>query len=523
MTFGWIASRPNGHRLVKGFGPCNGRPSSLRSEAAGMLAATMFFAMIQHWPHSDVPSLEIHFHADNMELIQRQWAHRTYTDPYPNATMKAEFDLVEQIYISIQKYQLQAKFYHVKGHQDANCDYKDLSLASQLNVDADKLAGEAYSKSSLSTQQTLLLPSCPAILSIRNISITNDYNTQLIRAFTEPEYIGYLQERFHWSNHTTEIIAWKSLSCAIRRVHRPCLTTKICNDLLPVATVLKKWRHQPSDRCCLCGDVETKEHLLTCKASTRVQWRVKLISTLRRRMASLHTDPGLQDTFCSAITDWLDTQSVPLAKYPSTYHPALITQSHIGWRQLFMGKMSQEWEKLQGPTTTPQGSTRPAYLWSATVLEILITLTIELWETRNAEVHGKTAAEQNAILLPKYRAEITRLQDLQTRMRSCDTIIFDHVDQLLAHDRAVDLADWITTNRPLIYQSIKQARLTDTSNTPRIYSWFAPIAASGLARIRKWTRDRLIFDPFSKKKRHKEPPRGIQTTMTKNLSLRQIL
>ena len=523
MTFGWIASRPNGTRFARGCGPCDGRPSSLRSEAAGMLAATLFFALLHHWQQLDLPSLEFHFYADNMELIQRQQDHKTYIDPYPNATLKAEFDLVEQIYLTIQKYQLKAIFRHVKGHQDDKCEYKDLSLESQLNVDADALAAAAYSKSPQSTYRTMLLPSCPASLSIRDISITNDYNTQLVRAFTEPAYIGYLQDRFHWSNHTTELIAWKSLSCALRRIQRPCLTTKICNDLLPVAVTLKKWRHQPSDRCCLCGEPESKEHLFTCNASSRIQWRIQLISALRRRMTTLNTNWELQETFCSALTDWLDNQHVPLAKYPSQHHNAIITQTHIGWRQLFMGKMSQEWETLQGHTLTPHGSTRPAFLWSTSIIETLLTLTIDLWETRNAEVHGKTAAEQNAILLPKYRAEIIRLRDLQPRMQSRDTIIFDHVDQLLSHDRAVDLADWITTNRPLIYASIKKAHSQATSHTPRIYSWFPPLSSLGLARIRKWTRDRLIFDPFSKKKRHKEPSRSIQTTLTHNLSLRQIL
>ena len=35
-------------------------------------------------------------------------------------------------------------------------------------------------------------------------------------------------------------------------------------------------------------------------------------------------------------------------------------------------------------------------------------------------------------------------------MQPSDTIIFNHVDQLLTHDRAVNLADWIcfTTNLP---------------------------------------------------------------------------
>lgn len=41
---------------------------------------------------------------------------------------------------------------------------------------------------------------------------------------------------------------------------------------------------------------------------------------------------------------------------PSTYRDALIAQQNIGLRQIIMGKMSQEWEKLQGLTISPAGS-----------------------------------------------------------------------------------------------------------------------------------------------------------------------
>ena len=33
------------------------------------------------------------------------------------------------------------QFQHVKGHQDDQCKYDELSLPAQLNVDADELAG----------------------------------------------------------------------------------------------------------------------------------------------------------------------------------------------------------------------------------------------------------------------------------------------------------------------------------------------------------------------------------------------
>ena len=66
------------------------------------------------------------------------------------------------------------------------------------------------------------------------------------------------------------------------------------------------------------------------------------------------------------------------------YHRALITQNNIGWRQIFMGRISQEWLKIQGSNMTTNGTRRKAYIWGASVVEVSITSFIELWEQRTS-------------------------------------------------------------------------------------------------------------------------------------------
>ena len=50
----------------------------------------------------------------------------------------------------------------------------------------------------------------------------------------------------------------------------------------------------------------------------------------------------------------------------------MITQSNIGWRQIFMGRISREWLDLQGSQTTESGTRREAYIWGASVVEFLL-------------------------------------------------------------------------------------------------------------------------------------------------------
>ena len=46
MTYGWVLATPKGTRIATGHSPSDGRPSSMRSEGQGMLAVSLFLAMI---------------------------------------------------------------------------------------------------------------------------------------------------------------------------------------------------------------------------------------------------------------------------------------------------------------------------------------------------------------------------------------------------------------------------------------------------------------------------------------------
>ena len=89
--------------------------------------------------------------ADNDGLIRKEIDHLGYTHPYPNITLEPEFDLVEEIYATHQRYHITASFKHVKGHQDKSKDLSSLPLPAQLNVEADSLASSFYRKGPPST------------------------------------------------------------------------------------------------------------------------------------------------------------------------------------------------------------------------------------------------------------------------------------------------------------------------------------------------------------------------------------
>jgi hypothetical protein len=326
MLFGWIIATPDGRQLAAGCGPCQGRGNSLRSEGAGMLAATLFMALISHHMKHKIKAKCT---SDNKELIRRLTEHKQYDEPYLNATLASEYDIIEEIYETCKLYNINASYHWVRGHQDRTTTYKDLSLEAQLYVDADWCAGKYQDESDKYLSRCNILPSCPAMLSIRDISVTSNYKKQLIRAYTEPRYIEYLPNRFGWSDTIIGTIAWKCLALAARRINRSVLMTKVCNDLLPTAETLKRYQYQNSDRYILCDKVETRDHMIQCKAESQCRWRISLSTSMRKKMKLIDTKFEVEETFMTAICDWMENGEMDVTKFPAKFRDALISQEHI--------------------------------------------------------------------------------------------------------------------------------------------------------------------------------------------------
>ena len=509
MSFGWTLATPDGNRIVGSKGPCNGRGNSLRAEAAGMLSATMFLSIL--CTYLDIQVFNVVCISDNAELIRRCKAHLHYKEPFPNETLKSEYDVTEQIYRTQAAHNIKATFYWVKGHQDKNNTYLELPLEAQLNVDADELAGEYQEEHGKFRPLVHVLPSCPAMLAIRGISITSNYRKQLIRAYVEPQYIQHLQYKFQWSDSTTEVIAWKCLSLAIQRIGRNVLITKVCNDLLPTSATLQKMKYQNHDTCILCKQRETRDHLLRCQAPTRIKWRRQYVKALQHKLDKLETEFALGETLCTTIAEWLETGKVDMSKYPIKYANAIISQDDIGWRHFFGGKISQEWLTLQSEsTTTTSNKKQESYIWGAAIVETTLTKFIDLWELRNEEVHGKTTEQQESIRKGKLRLEVSKLNSMKDKARPSDMCLFlDNEEDYIEASTAQTISTWVSSHRSAILNSVKKWALQAAKGSTSILEWVrvsnTPEVIEGF-HYRQ--RNRLINDGRKKERRRKRPTAG---------------
>ena len=159
----------------------------------------------------------------------------------------------------------------------------DLSTEARLNIHCDFLAGKFQRVHGKFNPIVSILPSCPAQIQINGQSVTSNIFQQLVRAYTEPRYIEYLQKRFEWDDSDIKDIAWKCLSIALSRIDRLVLTTKICHHLLPTMHHMERCGWSNSDKCKACDEREDREHLLRCDHRNRLQWRRRMVKALRKK------------------------------------------------------------------------------------------------------------------------------------------------------------------------------------------------------------------------------------------------
>jgi hypothetical protein len=127
----------------------------------------------------------------------------------------------------------------VKGHQDDHVKYADLSLDAQLNVDADKLAGDFMSQHPNPQTIAPLMPTTGVHLNIDSNTITGHYSTRIRTAAATPDIIQFLRKKNSWSTREWESINLDIYSSIIRRnTHRHVNVVKFIHDKLPTAIIL---------------------------------------------------------------------------------------------------------------------------------------------------------------------------------------------------------------------------------------------------------------------------------------------
>jgi hypothetical protein len=150
--------------------------------------------------------------------------------------------------------------------------------------------------------------------------------------------VAYLKDHNKWDQSQYDLICWPAFSSAWNTNVSPCFVPKFCHKHLPVG--VKAHRNDPKYlHCCpACGDpLKTNEHLLMCRAPSRIVWQQHFIRALDKELCRLLTATSMT-TFIKTMFDCLfDGHIIP---QNTEFANIMKTPASIGWMPLFRGYWS---------------------------------------------------------------------------------------------------------------------------------------------------------------------------------------
>jgi ribonuclease HI len=150
-TFAWVLADQDGTPWLRCRGPVSGTPiDSFRTEAHALLSVLVYLNLLNVHFAAPVSAIRINIYTDSESNVRRIIQNRHRKCPaFPNETLSPSWDLHQAIHRELSKLPNIA-VHHIKAHQDRLTPNAELSPEAKLNIEADRLAEEAYSSSSFS-------------------------------------------------------------------------------------------------------------------------------------------------------------------------------------------------------------------------------------------------------------------------------------------------------------------------------------------------------------------------------------
>jgi hypothetical protein len=335
-------STSDGTRLATCAGPGFGPGTFHRAEGYGVLSAVHFVYCLQLFVQS-TNIWAVQFTMDNKGLLIRIDQRRQYDKSYANATLAPDWDIVEEIVSTLILLLVTPSFSHVKGHQDDHVAYADLSVAAQLSVEADALAGEFQTQFPSENLKAPLLPSTGVNLMICKSTVTGHYPSRIREAAASPELIGYLGRRNHWTQHdwgTIDLQVYQQIIS--RNSHQHFNVVKCIHNKLLTATIRQFTDATIHSRCLLCHDkIESFSHVIRCSHLTRKAWRDDLLKALRSYCENSTTRLVLLQILTQGLQNWFRGVILEKGTLPLAFHRLIDEQNSIGCYRFLRGFASK--------------------------------------------------------------------------------------------------------------------------------------------------------------------------------------
>ena len=236
---------------------------------------------------------------------------REYPFIYPNTSMEPEWDCLAQIQATTQALTMMAPTIdHVKGHQDATTQYKELPLLAQLNCDADTYA-KLYLCDNPNINHTIvhLFPTRECLLQLNSGTITRDIKHACTEARNLPPLQKHITKINKWPRGDVfNLVDWNAHGHALQQQekYRPTFV-KYLHKIIPIVKQIHPYNPKYPPNCPTCNhENKDMQHFWGCQAHSRLQWCRQFLKDLQKKLIGLGTGTHIRDLLMAKLWAVLD-------------------------------------------------------------------------------------------------------------------------------------------------------------------------------------------------------------------------
>ena len=470
ITYGWVFGTDEGIIFAEHSGGGTGTPTSHRAEAWGMLSVCLFVHHLYQYTGNPATSPStappLTFLSDNNGLVTRVTQRRQYDVPHPNATLAADWDLVEQITQVFQQLpQFDIDIGWVKGHQDD--ENPEITVEARYNIRADALAGQFSDHVPDIASSCTIVPAERCTLMVNQIPVHGHYGQSIRTAYTLPALYRYLEQRYGWTEQQREQVDWHIFQrAASNSPTSPIQLLKLVHDKLPTNSELAKSNSLQSSTCHFCTERETFYHLCKCANPIADKFRQEILAATDQYLDARNTPELFHIAFQHSLRLSLDIPTTAEKFSASqTAMKCVLLQNSLGRRSLLQGFWTSEWHKLYNQTISYYSLETPAdgVEFLAGLTKIVWQEQLTLWDNHLQGINPSTAT--NIARQPdKVNQYKTRIRFLHAQREMCqhghrEVYFYADVEEFLATATGTQMRAYLHHYEPAINASILAARL----------------------------------------------------------------
>ena len=411
---GWIIENAEGTGQCHGTTPTPGpssSQSSYRSELTGILASVCHVNQICQ--EQNIINGSASLYCDGEGAVKA--AEEKYEITHNN---RLHFDLIQSIHIAIKTSPIKWTLHHIKGHQDSNTRYNDLSRIAQLNVEADSLAKDTArriidNQDNPDIHQALPFEHCEVWVNTAEegtIKVYSELTKSLRRIIHTKSIRTYWEKKGKFPRGGARRVDWKLKQKSHKGFSKGLnrWLCKHCTGFCGVGKKLKEYNFQSHSDCPRCGRAqESAAHVIRCRQSEACDLWDDQLNKLYAWMIASEIQPDMAQSIKDNLLAWKYGFEAP-QEYPTNQilTQAIRAQHRIGWQQFLEGFWSVHWQECQTAHLQEIKSQKSAALWMSKTQRKIWMIAWELWQDRNNCLHNKNKSThptvQNAM-----KSEIT--------------------------------------------------------------------------------------------------------------------